>query len=69
MVKIPKYVWIGLGLDDPRRLALASMCFYLGKRIEETRNIINGALPWEAIEVREIAPLSGYTKEIHELCL
>lgn len=69
MRTIPRYVWIDLNLEDPTRRRDTSMCFYLGKGIEETRRILDGYSPFELSEVREIAPLSGYNPELHEVCL
>lgn len=69
MRKIPKYIWVDLDLDDPERCRTASMCFYLGKGVEETRRVLNGFMNDEKREIIEIAKLSGYTPEEHELCL
>lgn len=69
MKKVPYYVWVDLRLDDASRCVLASQCFYLGKSVEETRRILDGALPDERTEVKFYAPLAGYKPEDHQLCL
>lgn len=69
MRKIPKYIWVDLDLDDVERRSVASVCFYLGKGVEETRRVLNGFMNDEKREIIEIAKLSGYTPGEHELCL
>lgn len=69
MRKKPLYLWLDLQLDTDSRREVASMCFYLGKSIEETRRIVDGFVPFEHREVQIMAPLAGYSPEEHQLCL
>jgi len=59
-MKIHQFLWNDLELDQPGRLRDASMCFYLGYGVEETRKLLNGYNPRELRDVRELAPLNGF---------
>lgn len=41
IVTIHSHTWDQLGLDDPQRYVLALSCFYLGKGIHETMNLLS----------------------------
>lgn len=40
-LKVQSYLWNDLALDDSGRYMLALACFYLGKGVEETRDVLN----------------------------
>lgn len=40
-VRMKSELWDALKLDDPERYNLALCCFYLGKGVEETRDLLN----------------------------
>lgn len=44
MIRIPRYVWIDLRLDDEERRDLAGRRFYLGHGVELTRRVLDGFL-------------------------
>lgn len=53
-------LWSALGLDDPAQYHLALSCFYLGKGVEETRDLLSrGVSDPEVLYVLETAAFSG----------
>lgn len=69
MKRVPRYIWVDLRLGEGTRCEDASMCFFLGKGVEETRRLLDGFRPSEMNEVRELAPLCGYNPAVHRLAL
>lgn len=54
------FMWQELGLDDPVKRLDASMCFYLGYGVEETRRLLAGFNATELESVRKLAPMNGF---------
>lgn len=54
------HLWDSLGLDEPERYNLALCCFYLGRGVEETRDLLSrGPDDTEVLYVLETAVYSG----------
>lgn len=59
-LRIKGVLWNSLGLVDPTAYHLALSCFYLGKGVEETRDLLSrGSSDPEVLYVMETAAFSG----------
>lgn len=64
-VRIKTHVWNSLQLDDAERYNLALCSFFLGRNVEETRDLLNR--PYNDAEVQyvhETAVLSGLNSNL-----
>lgn len=60
---IQPVLWESLGLDDDRRYWLTMCCFYVGKGVEETRELLsrNPSDP-DVLFTEYVATLSGLSR-------
>lgn len=60
---IQSALWDSLGLDDARRYWITMCCFYTGKGVEETRELLSRSPnDPDVLFVEYVATLSGLSK-------
>lgn len=64
-VRIKSHLWNSLALDDPERYDLALCSFYLGRNVEETRDLLNRPRSDSEVQyAHETAVLSGLNSNL-----